>query len=73
MTWGNSKRVMIEESATYCGVSSMTVDSIFYSELLMVIGRKLAVKGHDCVVRLLPRLELRESTQAIQQQRRGAI
>ena len=33
-------------------IVGMTVDSIFYSELLMVVGRELAAKGHDCIVRL---------------------
>ena len=33
-------------------IVGMAMDSIFYSELLMVIGRELAVKGHDCTVRL---------------------
>ncbi len=41
----SQKRICVEV------VVGMTVHSMFYSELLMVVVRELATKGHDCIVR----------------------
>ncbi len=41
----SDKRICVEV------IVGMTVHSMFYSELLMVVVRELAAKGHDCIVR----------------------